>query len=254
MGFHENLIQSFTNFKNKYLKASDGLVFKFTKDAATGKYGYQDKNGNFVPFRTTHTLTKFITAGTSTKTTDMGESHEYRYVSVAPTPSQSKTVTGARYAQTVTPDSGKLLSSVVVNKYPDASGTYGTITSNGTHDMGATNNYRYVGINVPNSYGNYATAVVYGPGANNDIRHPAVVGGTYILARFVLNGDTGSDYWGSWMYGCDILYTTGPINLHETGCSYRIALVRATLDTITVGGGGSGGSRREAWERIIRIA
>lgn len=147
--FHQKLLQSFTNFKNKYLKAADGLVFKFTKDpGGSGKYGYLNSNGEFVPFKTAHTLTRTITAGTSSKTTDMGEDHEYRYIKTNPTPSQTKTVTASRSAQTVTPDSGKLLSSVTVNKYPDADGTYGTITSNGTHDMGATNNYRYVGVNV----------------------------------------------------------------------------------------------------------
>ena len=69
---------------------------------------------------------------------------------VAVCPKQEKTVTASRSAQTVSPDSGKLLSKVTVNKYPDASGTY-TPSSNGTAlDMGATNNYRYV--NTSNVY------------------------------------------------------------------------------------------------------
>lgn len=71
---------------------------------------------------------------------------------VAVCPSQEKTVTGSRSAQTVTPDSGKLLSKVTVNKYPDATGTY-TYPANstgGTYDMGTTNNLRYV--NASNVY------------------------------------------------------------------------------------------------------
>lgn len=46
-----------------------------------------------------------------------------------------------------------MLSSVTVNKFPNATGTYGTITTNGTHDMGSTNNYRYVGVSVTSSIG-----------------------------------------------------------------------------------------------------
>lgn len=64
---------------------------------------------------------------------------------------QEKTITASRSAQTVTPDSGKVLSKVTVNKFPDATGSYpasGNITSNGTHDMGAGNNYRYVKVDV----------------------------------------------------------------------------------------------------------
>lgn len=184
--FHQKLLQSFTNFKNKYLKAADGLVFKFTKDpGGSGKYGYLNSNGEFVPFRTAHTLTRTITAGTSSKTTDMGEDHKYRYIKTNPTPSQTKTVTASRSAQTVTPDSGKLLSSVTVNKYPDATGTYGTITTNGTHDMGATNNYRYVGVNIPpssllNGSGKFAYAAIGCKWGSWMYQYVGVVGGTQV--------------------------------------------------------------------------
>lgn len=65
-------------------------------------------------------------------------------------PAQTKTITASRSKQTVTADSNKVLESVVVNKFPDATGTY-NVTSNGTHDMGATNNYRYISVNVGNN-------------------------------------------------------------------------------------------------------
>lgn len=65
---------------------------------------------------------------------------------------ETKTVTASRSAQTVTPSSGKVLSKVTVNKYPDASGTYTASSRGSALDMGATNNLRYVNTNgVPNS-------------------------------------------------------------------------------------------------------
>lgn len=88
-----------------------------------------------------------------------GSSYTYMTAAqaVAACPKQEKTVTGSRSAQTVTPDSGKLLSKVTVNKYPDASGTY-TPSGHGTAlDMGATNNYRYV--NTTNAYNQGRTSV-----------------------------------------------------------------------------------------------
>jgi hypothetical protein len=176
----EHLMQTFRNFRDKYLKAADGLVFKFTKDpSGSGKYGYLNSNGDFVPFKTAHTEIATYTAGTSASTKDMGEDHKYRYVSINPTPSQAKSVTASRSDQTVTPDSGYLLSSVTVNKYPDASGTFGTITSNGTHDMGATNNYRYVGVNV-----NTTPSVIAAGGVSNSNQISVVNGGYYFVQIF----------------------------------------------------------------------
>lgn len=83
-----------------------------------------------------------------------GSSYTYMTAAqaVAACPKQEKTVTASRSAQTVTPDSDKLLSKVTVNKYPDATGTY-TYPANstgGTYDMGTTNNLRYV--NATNVY------------------------------------------------------------------------------------------------------
>ena len=145
--FHDNLVQSFKNLISKYLTASDNLVFQFSKDTTTGKYGYKDSNGDFVPFKTSHTTTKSITAGTSNETTDMGEDHEFRYVTVLPTPTQTKTVTATTSAQIVTPDSGNFLSNVTVEPQIHTD-TY-TVTSNDTKDMGESHNYRYVSVSVP---------------------------------------------------------------------------------------------------------
>lgn len=64
---------------------------------------------------------------------------------------QTKSVTSSRSAQTVTPDSGKYLSSVSIGKYPDANGTYtptGSNLNSSAADMGTTNNLRYVNTSV----------------------------------------------------------------------------------------------------------
>ena len=223
--FHQKLLQSFTNFKNKYLKAADGLVFKFTKDpGGSGKYGYLNSNGEFVPFKTAHTLTRTITAGTSSKTTDMGEDHEYRYIKTNPTPSQTKTVTGSRSAQTVTPDSGYLLSSVTVNKYPDATGTYGTITSNGTHDMGTTNNYRYVGVDVKPSVSK-AWAVA------NNYTINTVVGGYYFVTIFE------ADHFKNFtVAGATVINRSGRVGAMNSGKGGSIELfyLRATSTSVSI--------------------
>ena len=80
-----------------------------------------------------HTETKSITAGTSTASTDLTATHNYRYISVAPTPSQSKSVTApASGTTTVSPDSGKLLSSVVVSPTPSQEKTSTPTTRSAT--------------------------------------------------------------------------------------------------------------------------
>ena len=64
---------------------------------------------------------------------------------------QEKTVTSSRSAQTVTPDSNKLLSKVTVNALAPT-GTYTASSRGASLDMGATSNYRYVNTNsVPNT-------------------------------------------------------------------------------------------------------
>ena len=95
---------------------------------------------------------------------------------VAVCPKQEKTITASRSAQTVSPDSGKLLSKVTVNKYPDASGTYAASSRGASLDMGATNNYRYVNTNsVPNSnsgtYTPSSNGTALDMGASNSYRY-----------------------------------------------------------------------------------
>lgn len=92
--------------------------------------------------------TKTITAGTTAQTVQPDSGYDgLSEVTVNPTPSQSKSVTATTSAQTVVPDSGKLLSQVTVN--PQIHSQTVNYSSNGTKDLGSTNNVRYVDINVP---------------------------------------------------------------------------------------------------------
>ncbi len=160
------------------------------------------------------TLATIVNRGAVSKTLGLGESYTVPQgyhngsgkVSVSIT-SQEKTITASRSQQIVTPDNGKVLSKVTVNKYPDASGTYTAtsrgsaldmgagnnlryvntngvpntnsdtynVTSNGTKDMGATNTNRYVSVNVPNTnsgtYNATSRNSALDMGANNSIRY-----------------------------------------------------------------------------------
>ena len=89
--FHTKLLQSFHNFRDKYLKAN-GKFFIFSYDSTSGQYGYTI-DGVFHPFKTAHTQTKIIN---TTGTTDMGENHEYRYLETSGLmniPSATKSIT-----------------------------------------------------------------------------------------------------------------------------------------------------------------
>lgn len=90
---------------------------------------------------------------------------------------QEKTVTSSRSAQTVTPDSGKVLSKVTVNALAPT-GTYKPTSRVNNNDMGATGNYRYVDTTaVPNSnsgtytYAANSTGGTVDMGATNTYRY-----------------------------------------------------------------------------------
>ena len=100
-------------------------------------------------------------------------------------PTETKTVTASRSAQTVTPTGYntagqyvKFLKSVTINKFPDATGTYATSTRGTAVDMGASNNYRYVntnGVSNTNSgtytIGTASTGATIDMGATNTYRY-----------------------------------------------------------------------------------
>ena len=99
------------------------------------------------------TQTKSCTPSTSAQTITPDSGYLLSSVSVGAIATQEKSCTPSTSAQTITPDSGKYLSKVTINKYPDASGNYTCGSNTGaasSNDMGATNNYRYV--NATNVY------------------------------------------------------------------------------------------------------
>lgn len=122
-----------------------------TADKLLNGYTAHDKSGSPIT-GTLSTQTKSATPSTTEQTITPDNGKLLSSVSISAIQTQEKTVTASRSNQTVTPDSGKYLSKVTVNKYPNASGTY-TYPANstgGTYDMGATNNLRYV--NATNVY------------------------------------------------------------------------------------------------------
>ena len=97
------------------------------------------------------TQTKSVTAGTSSTTVTPDSGKYLSSVTVNPTPTETKTVTPTASSQSITPTSGKYLSKVTVNAIPSSyiipSGTK-TITENGTHDV---KSYASVSVNVASS-------------------------------------------------------------------------------------------------------
>ena len=95
--------------------------------------------------------TKSCTPSTSAQTISPDSGKLLSSVSVSAISTQEKTVTSSRSNQTVTPDSGKYLSKVTVNGL-SPTGTYTASSRGASLDMGASSNYRYVNTNsVPNT-------------------------------------------------------------------------------------------------------
>ena len=170
---------------------------------------------------------------------------------VAACPSQEKTVTSSRSNQTVTPDSGKLLSKVTVSGLAPT-GTYTASSRGASLDMGATSNYRYVNTNsVPNS--NSGTKTISSSdtnwytgnvdmGATNTYRYVNAVavynkgvsdGGTSVGAKTV----THVDY--QYIVATGVINKSGSITLSKKGCVLAdISSNDSSLGTLTFSVGG----------------
>jgi hypothetical protein len=116
-------------------------------------YGYIGANNTFVPFKSQADIDAAVSAARVGDATaaDVVAGKTFTNASTSGLTgtfeSQEKTVTASRSDQEITPDLGKWLSKVTVNKYPDASGTYICGSNDGSaasNDMGADNNYRYI--------------------------------------------------------------------------------------------------------------
>lgn len=107
-----------------------------------------------------------LNTGTTSYTIPAGYHNGSGKVSIT---TQEKTVTSSRTAQTVTPDSGKVLSKVTVNALAPT-GTYTPTTRGASIDMGATSNYRYVNTNsVPNTNSGTYTFAANSTGGTVDL-------------------------------------------------------------------------------------
>ena len=114
-----------------------------TLDTTTTSYtvpeGYHDGTGTVA----IETQTKSATPTTSAQTITPDTGKVLSSVSVGAIQTQTKSVTPTTSAQTVTPDSGKYLTSVSVGTQAH-SDTFTASSRSASLDMGATHNYRYI--------------------------------------------------------------------------------------------------------------
>lgn len=111
-------------------------------------------------------VTQSLNTSTTSYTIPAGYHNGSGKVSIT---TQEKTVTSSRSAQTVTPDSGKVLSKVTVNALAPT-GTYTPTTRAANIDMGSTSNYRYVTTtSVPNTNSGTYTFAANDTGGTKDL-------------------------------------------------------------------------------------
>ncbi len=153
---------------------------------------------------------KTVTAGTSDVSVSPDSGKYLSSVTVQPTPSQSKTATPLLSTQTISPDDGKYLSSVTVNaiKYGNSQ------SSNGVIDLGATRAGRYYavavngsgtvqGSNNNSSWTTIATVTAAGSSSSAQGGHTSGTGtATYRYFRFNFTG-----YNNGWSSGCYFFVT-----------------------------------------------
>ena len=152
----ENILSGYTAWVNGK-KISGNMTNNGAKSAtlntATTYYtipkGYHNGNGKIdVAYEE-----RSITAGTGNVTVTPNNNKFITKVTVAPTPSQSKPATPTGSAQTIYPDSGKLLSSVSISAVTKSSGIGKTLYDEG-YGSGRTQGRSDVTSN-PNSYNLY---------------------------------------------------------------------------------------------------
>lgn len=185
-------------------------------------------------------VTQSLNTSTTSYTIPAGYHNGSGKVSIT---TQEKTVTSSRSAQTVTPDSGKVLSKVTVNALAPT-GTYKPTARANNNDMGATGNYRYVDTTaVPNSNsGTYTYAAnstggtvdmgatntyryvnasnVYTKGKADGVNSKKVQSGSFTNSNSTLSG-------AYWIYNCNLGWQPTRVMIvnHTTGYAIRDAFL-----------------------------